>query len=137
MNKKHILNTDCGVIIKKNKTPLQKGLFTRIRLPKYFNFGPVLYHHSLIGLFEDEILPHHEISFYPYHRLNNSQYINHADIPSCMLLKKEKVIHLIAATSLNENQEITLNFPQACEVLGIEIPEEYHYLLFHKTGTEK
>ncbi|MCL1125407.1 SET domain-containing protein-lysine N-methyltransferase [Shewanella surugensis] len=137
MNKKHILNTNYGVIIKKYKSPLQEGLFSRINLLKGFDFGPVLYHQSLIGLFEDEILPHHKISFHPYHRLKNSQYINHSDNPSCVLFKKGKVIHLIAAKPLSENEEITLNFPQACEVKGIQIPKEYNYLLFQTANTEK
>ncbi|WP_298773148.1 SET domain-containing protein [uncultured Shewanella sp.] len=128
MHKKHILNVNCGVIIKKSKSPFQEGLFTRIHLLKGFNFGPVLYHQSLIGLFEDDILPFHEISFHPYYRLKNSQYINHSDTPNCVLIRKGKIIYLIASKALNANEEITLNFMQACKVKDIPLPKEYHYL---------
>lgn len=128
MNKKHILNVNYGVIIKKAKSPLQEGLFTRIHLLRGFNFGPVLYHKSLIGLFEDDILPYHDISFHPFYRLKNSQYLNHSDNPNAMLVKEGKVINLIASRALNAGEEITINFPQSCQVMGIPVPEEYHYL---------
>ncbi|WP_299004225.1 SET domain-containing protein [uncultured Shewanella sp.] len=128
MNKKHILNVNYGVIEKKEKSPLQEGLFTRIDLLKGFNFGPVLYHQSLIGLFEEEILPYHAISFHPYYRLKNSQYINHSDTANCVLVKKGKIIYLVASRALHAGEEITLNFPQACKIKGLPVPEEYRYL---------
>ncbi|WP_299491435.1 SET domain-containing protein-lysine N-methyltransferase [uncultured Shewanella sp.] len=128
MHKKHILNVDYGVLIKKTKSPLQEGLFARIDLLKGFNFGPVLYHHSLRGLFEDDMLPFHEISFHPYYRLKNSQYINHSNDPNCMLVLKGKIVYLIAKKAITINEEITINFLQACKEKGIPLPDEYRYL---------
>ncbi|WP_298773147.1 hypothetical protein [uncultured Shewanella sp.] len=125
---KYILNTNYGVIKKKIVKHNEERLFCRINLLEGFDFGPVLYHRSIIGLFEDEVYLLHDVSLEPFHRIKNFEYIHHADSPSCILINKGKVVHLVSSKSLKANEEITLNIPLSCKEINIPIPEKYMYL---------
>ncbi|WP_299491434.1 hypothetical protein [uncultured Shewanella sp.] len=128
MFKKHILNTNYGVIEKKQISHDEERLFCRINLLAGFDFGPVLYHRTISCLFEDDIYLKHDVSLEPFHRIKNFEYINHADTPSCILMKKGKMVHLISSKPLQVNEEITLNFPLSCKEINIPIPEKYKHL---------
>ncbi|WP_299004227.1 hypothetical protein [uncultured Shewanella sp.] len=128
MFKKHILNTHYGVIEKKTTINNENRLFCRINLLAGFDFGPVLYHRTISGLFEEETALVHEVSLEPFHRIKNFEYIHHANTPSCILSKKGKIVHLVSSRPLHKGEEITLNFPLACQEINIPIPEKYAHL---------
>ncbi|WP_366525066.1 SET domain-containing protein [uncultured Shewanella sp.] len=120
-----LLLNDAHVVSKRSSPIHGQGLFNNIYVSALFDYGPALLHRSFKNQYPHILCNNYNIDIDPYVRLKNVRYINHDTNPSCHFIMRSTSVHLISSHAIGENEELTLNYHQACATIGIPLPQKY------------